>query len=70
MKDQITSQSVRCLFKSNFDLVAYAIQLAKFYVKSNREITISQLLEEIRRNPHQLDSKKIAELEAIDEDDE
>lgn len=68
MKEQLTTQAIRSLFKSNFDLAAYAIGLARYYIKSGREITIDQLLEEIRKNPHQFDEKKIAELEAIEED--
>lgn len=70
MRDQLTSQRLRALFKSNFDLAAYAIGLAKYFIRSGREITIDQLLDEVRRNPHQFDAKKIAELEAIEEDDD
>ena len=69
-RDQLTSQALRSLFKSNFDLAAYAIGLARYYIRSGREITIDQLLDEIRKNPHQFDAKRIAELEAIEEDDE
>lgn len=68
VKEQLTSQGIRSLFKSNFDLCAYAIALARFAIRSGREVTVDQLLEEIRRNPHQYDAKKIAELEAIEED--
>lgn len=67
---QITSQRLRSLFKSNFDLAAYAIGVAKYYIRSGREMTIDQLLDEVRKNPHQLDAKKIAELEAIEEEGE
>jgi hypothetical protein len=69
-KEQLTSQRLRSLFKSNFDLAAYAIGLARYYIRSGREITIDQLLDDVRRNPHQLDAKRIAELEAIEEDEE
>jgi hypothetical protein len=70
VRDQLTSQGIRVLFKSNFDLAAYAIRLARFYIKSGREITVDQLLEEIRRNPHQYDEARLKELEAIEEDEE
>ena len=70
MRDQLTSQRLRALFKNNFDLAAYAIGLARYFIRSGREITIEQILDEVRRNPHQYDAKKIAELEAIEEDDE
>jgi outer membrane protein assembly factor BamD (BamD/ComL family) len=67
LRDQLTTQGIRSLFKSNFDLAAYAIRLARFYIKSGREVTVDQLLEEIRKNPHQYDEATIKELEAIEE---
>jgi outer membrane protein assembly factor BamD (BamD/ComL family) len=67
LRDQLTSQGLRSLFKSNFDLAAYAIRLARFYIKSGREITVDQLLEEVRKNPHQYNETTLKELEAIEE---
>lgn len=69
-KETLTTQSLRAHFKSNFDLAAYAIGLARFYIRSGRDITIDQLMDEIRKNPHQYDAKKIAELEAIGEEED
>jgi hypothetical protein len=67
MKEQLTTQGLRSLFKSNFDLAAYAIGLARFAIRSGREVTIDQILADVLKNPHQYDAAKLAELEAIEE---
>jgi hypothetical protein len=69
-RDQLTSQRLRALFKSTFDLAAYAIGVARYNIRSGKEVTIDQLLDEVRKNPHQLNAQRIAEMEAITEDEE
>ncbi len=63
IRDQLTTQSVKVLFKSNFDLTAYAIKLARSYIRSGVEVTLEQLLDDIRRNPHRLDEEEDDENE-------
>lgn len=64
-KTQLTSQRLRSLFKSNFDLAAYAISMARHGIRAGKEMTIDELLDDVQRNPH-LDS---FEEEEEDEDD-
>jgi len=51
IRETLTNQSLRGLFKNNFELANQAIRLARFYIKSGHEISIPKLLGEIKRNP-------------------
>ncbi len=66
-RDQITNQSLRGLFKSNFELANHSIRLARFYIKSGHEVTMKKLLSEIKRNPSEQYLKDLQKME--DEDD-
>ncbi len=67
-RDQLTNQSLRGLFKNNFELANQAIRLARFYIKSGHEVTMSKLLSEIKRNPSEQYLKDLQKME--DEDDD
>lgn len=67
-RDQLTNQSLRGLFKNNFELTNQAIRLARFYVKSGHEISISKLLNEIKRNPTEQYLKDLMQMESEDDD--
>lgn len=47
----LTNEYLRGLFKSNFELANQAIELARFYIRSGREVNLTKLLDEIKRNP-------------------
>lgn len=64
MKDLLTNEKLKGLFKSNFELARHAMRLAKYYVKSGREFHVDDLLEEIRRNPQDSYLEEIKELDA------
>jgi hypothetical protein len=69
-KDQLTNQSLRGLFKNNFELANQAIRLARFYIKSGHEVTMGKLLSEIKRNPSEQyikDLQKMEEEEDVDD---
>ena len=68
LKQQLTNQSLRGLFKSNFELTNQAIRLARFYIKSGHEITMGKLLSELKRNPSEQYLKDLQQME--EEDDE
>ena len=68
LRDQLTNQGLRGLFKSNFDLANQAIRLARFYIKSGHEVTMTKLLGEIKRNPSEQYLKDLQKME--DEDEE
>lgn len=51
-RDELTKESYTALFKDNFELTHYAIQLAQKQIKSgNEDLNVTQLLKEIRKNP-------------------
>jgi len=64
-KDLLTNESLKALFKNNFDLANYVMRLARYYVASGREVNIDHLLDEVRKNPKILETLK--ELDQINE---
>lgn len=66
-RDQLTNQSLRGLFKNNFELANQAIRLARFYIKSGHEVTMGKLLSEIKRNPSE---QYLRDLQKMEEDDD
>lgn len=50
-KQPLTNEYLRGLFKSNFELTNQIIELARFYIRSGREVNLTKLLDEIKRNP-------------------
>lgn len=50
-KHPLTNEYMRGLFKSNFELANQIIELARFYIRSGREVNLTKLLDEIKRNP-------------------
>lgn len=62
-RDQLTNESLRGLFKSNFELANQSIRLARFYIKSGHEITMTKLLNEIKRNPSEQYLKDLMQME-------
>lgn len=65
---QLTNESLRGLFKNNFDLTNQAIRLARFYIKSGHEVTMNKLLNEIKRNPSEQYLRDLQRMEDEDED--
>jgi hypothetical protein len=69
-RDLLTNQGLRGLFKSNFELTNQAIRLARFYIKSGHEVTMTKLLAEIKRNPSEQYLKDLQKMEEEDDDSE
>lgn len=67
-RDLLTNQTLRGLFKSNFELANQAIRLARFYIKSGHEVSMGKLLNEIRRNPSEQYLKDLMMMEEEEED--
>lgn len=68
IREQLTNQALRGLFKNNFELANQAIRLARFYIKSGHEVEMGKLLSEIKRNPSEEYLRDLQKME--DEDDE
>ena len=66
-RDSLTNESLRGLFKNNFELTNQAIRLARFYIKSGHEISMNKLLNEIKRNPSE---QYLADLQKMEEEDD
>jgi hypothetical protein len=62
-RDQLTNEGLRGLFKSNFELANQSIRLARFYIKSGHEISMTKLLNEIKRNPSEQYLKDLMQME-------
>ena len=67
VKQTLTTEGIRSLFKNNFDLANYAIRLARFYIKSGHEIHLGKLLTEVKRNPNEQYLEDLKELETREE---
>ncbi len=61
-KEALTHESLRGIFKNNFELAHYAIRLARYYVHAGHEISLAHLFEQIRKNPNQ---KYLEDLELM-----
>jgi hypothetical protein len=66
MRDSLTNESIKGLFKNNFLLVNQAINLARFYIKSGHEIRMGKLLQELKNNPSE---EYLKDLQALEEAD-
>lgn len=58
LRDHLTNEGLRGIFRNNFELTNYVIGLGRHYVKAGHEISVDQLLEQVRKNPHAVDWKK------------
>ena len=67
IKETLTNESLRGLFKNNFDLANFAIQLGRYYIRAGHEISLAHLLDQVKKNPSE---KFLKELEMLDEEEE
>ena len=65
LKEILTNEALKSLFKNNFELANYAIKLARYSIKHGQEVNADDLLDEIRKNPQRL--KELQEIEAAEE---
>ena len=66
IRDQLTHEKLRGIFKNNFELATYAIRLGTYLIRSGHEVTLDGLLEEIRKNPT---PDYLEELKRMDRED-
>lgn len=53
MKDLLTNESIRKLFKNNFELANFAIQMGRLHVRSGKDISLGAILDQVRKHPTQ-----------------
>lgn len=69
IKEQLTHETLRGLFKSNFQLAEYAIALAKFYIKSGREFHVDDLLDVVRKHPNPKFLEELQEMDTFEKEE-
>lgn len=68
MKDLLTNESLRGIFKNNFELAHFAIQLGRHYIHAGHEISLSGILEEVKKHPTEQYLKELEMLEKVRDD--
>jgi hypothetical protein len=51
MKDLLTNESLRKSFKNIFELTNFAIEMGRLHVRGGKEISLSSILDQVRKNP-------------------
>ena len=67
VKEMLTHESLRGIFKNNFELAHFAIRLSRYYVHAGHEISLTGLFDQIRKNPSQ---EYLEELELMEKNEE
>lgn len=66
-KSPLTNEYLRGLFKSNFELANHIIELARFYIRSGREVNLTKLLDEIKSNPQKDYIDELRQIQSSEE---
>lgn len=61
-RDFLTSERLKALFKSNFELANYAMRLARYKILAGHEVYVDDLLEEVLARPHQYSRDELERL--------
>ena len=48
---KLTNEELTKLFRNNFELAMYAIEIARRHIRSGHEFTLKGLLKEVQNNP-------------------
>jgi hypothetical protein len=67
MRDRLTQESLRGIFKNNFELANYTIRLGSYLIRSGHEVSLDGLLDEVRKNPTE---EYLEELQRMDREDQ
>ena len=63
IQELLTNESLRGIFKNNFELAHYAIRLSRHYIHAGHELTLGGLFDLIRKNPNENFLKILEEIE-------
>ena len=66
VRDNLTNEKLRGIFKNNFELTNYAIRLGRYYMRAGHEVSLEELLEQVRKNPSE---SYLAALQQMDIDE-
>lgn len=66
-KDQLTSEALKKHFHDNFELAQFAINVARYLIKSGHEVDVPTLLKEIQKNPSMYTPENLELLDKADQ---
>ena len=61
-RDQLTNEQLKSLFKSNFDLATYAMQIARYQIAAGQETSVQMILDDILKNPREYALHDLADM--------
>ncbi len=61
-RDQLTNEQLKSLFKSNFDLASYAMQMARYQIAAGQATTVEGILNDILQNPNHYTLHQLADM--------
>ena len=61
-RDQLTNEQLKNLFKSNFELAKYAMEMARYQVAAGQETTVEDILDDIIHNPRQYSFHELSKM--------
>lgn len=64
MADNLTNESLKGICNSNFELAHFAIELARYYIRSGRETSLREIVRDVKKHPN---PQYLEELKEIDE---
>lgn len=67
-KEQLTNEALKKHFHDNFELAQFAINVARYLIKSGHEVHIPELLRDIQRNPQLYTPEQLAALEKAEDE--
>ena len=68
-KEQLTNEALKKHFKDNFELALFAINVARYLIKSGHEVDIPELLKDIQKNPTLYTPEQLEALDKADAED-
>lgn len=68
VKEQLTNEALKKHFHDNFELAQFAINVARYLIRSGHEVDIPYLLKEIQRNPTLYTPENLALLDKAEEE--
>lgn len=61
-RDLLTNEQLKKLFKSNFELANYAMQMARYQIAAGVETSVEDILDEILKNPRHYSLHELANM--------
>lgn len=63
-REYLTSERLKALFKSNFELANYAMRLARYKIMAGHEVNVDELLDEVQMHPNRYSIEELEKMGA------